>query len=107
MTRLSTALALGITLGAFTLGPSAFARGFCHSSDTIQALTPSTLTVKDGSATESIPIQGLSIRAGMYPSNTSVLRVGERVSIFQTSATHPIVVVHPAAHGQLLKNGNA
>lgn len=106
MSDLKKILVWTTVMSSFLVGPSVFAARYCVSTDTVQSITPSTLTVSDGGATESIPMSGIQIRAGMYPANATILQIGEKVRILAAGSSN-VVIVRPAAHGKLVKTGSA
>ena len=111
MTRLNQWAAISMATTALTLF-AAPAMAQSHSQDwhphykTVTAVTPTTLTMKDGTATEQIPMAGLKVRAGMYPVTRGILRAGEHISVWHPAGASPIVVVHATAHGTLVQKGS-
>lgn len=100
-----------VAVAALAMASPAMAHGhpgpWFHHADTVVSVTPSTLTVKDGTATEEIPMSALTVRAGMYPAHASILRAGEQVTVLKRISAAPLVIVHPAAHGILAEKSGS
>ncbi|NMP21776.1 hypothetical protein [Sulfobacillus harzensis] len=109
MTRRISLWAVGLFAAASLIAsaPVAAYSGPHHhwAKETVTAVTPTTLTIKDGDATHEVPMASAQVRAGMYPASPSILRAGETVTVVGETSDTPLVIVHPAAYGTLTKPG--
>lgn len=102
----TTALSVAISLPAAAQARPA--AQWPTSTETVSAVTPTTLVVKHAQGVEQkLAMSQIGVKAAMYPATRGILRPGERVTLFQEPDIRPLVVIHPEVYGKLARSGSA